>query len=76
MLCLHILQPALGYINKLMIQDTLALPEWQDVLTDTDRRGFTPVFRTSMTPYGEIELNLDKCVTLSMTETPFPPVGS
>ncbi len=52
MLCLHILQSALGYINALMIQDTLALPEWQDVLTDADRRGLTPVFHTSMTHTG------------------------
>ena len=28
MLCLHILQSSLGLINTLMIQDTLALPEW------------------------------------------------
>ena len=33
MLC-HILQSSLGYINTLMIQDTLALPEWTDALTD------------------------------------------
>jgi len=42
MLCLHILQSSLGLINTLMIQDTLALPEWADVLTDADRRGLTP----------------------------------
>ncbi len=42
MLCLQILQSCLGYINTLMIQDTLAEPEWADVLTDVDRRGLTP----------------------------------
>jgi hypothetical protein len=41
MLCLHILQSCLALINTLMIQDTLALPEWIDVLTDADRRGLT-----------------------------------
>jgi hypothetical protein len=65
MLCLHILQSALGYINTLMIQDTLALPEWQEVLTGADRRGLTPVFHTHMTPNGEIQLNLDKRLALS-----------
>src|SRR6266568_2558777 len=50
MLCLHILQSSLGLINTLMIQDTLALPEWADVLTDADRRGLSPVFHTNMTP--------------------------
>jgi hypothetical protein len=48
-----------------MIQDTLALREWQDVLTDADQRGLTPVFHTYMTPYGEIQLNLDKRLVLS-----------
>ena len=52
MLCLHILQSSLGLINTLMIQDTLALPEWAGVLTDADRRGLTPVFHTSMTRTG------------------------
>ena len=52
MLCLHILQSSLGLINTLMIQDTLALPEWADVLTDADRRGLTPVFHTTMTLDG------------------------
>ena len=59
MLCLQILQrlASLGLINTLMIQDTLARPEWADVLTDADRRGLTPVFHSNMTPYGEIQLD-------------------
>ena len=52
MLCLHILQSSLGLINTLMIQDTLALPEWAGVLTDADRRGLTPIFHANMTPTG------------------------
>jgi hypothetical protein len=68
MLCLHILQSSLGYINTLMIQDTLALPEWQNVLTDADRRGLTPIFHIYMTPYGEIQLNLDKRLALGSIE--------
>ncbi|MEU6413251.1 Tn3 family transposase [Microbispora sp. NPDC046933] len=47
MLWLHILQSALGLINTLMIRDTLALPEWENVLTDADRRGLTPLFHTT-----------------------------
>jgi TnpA family transposase len=42
MICLQILQSCLGYINTLMIQDTLAEPEWADNLGDADRRGLTP----------------------------------
>ena len=72
MLCLHILQSALGYINTLMIQDTLALPEWQGVLTDADQRGLTPVFHTNMTPYGEIQLRTDRRLDL----TGIPPAAT
>ena len=50
MLCLMILQSCLAYINTLMIQDTVAEPEWADMLTDVDRRGLTPLFHTNMTP--------------------------
>jgi hypothetical protein len=31
-------------INTLVIQDTLADPEWADRLGDADRRGLTPLF--------------------------------
>src|SRR5690606_29441631 len=75
MLCLHILQSALGYINTLMIPDTLALPEWQDVLTDADQRGLAPVFLIQLTPYGEIQLNLDKRLALSAIDGSGRPAG-
>ncbi|GAA2857813.1 hypothetical protein GCM10010517_16220 [Streptosporangium fragile] len=68
MSCLHILQSALGLINTLMIQDTLALPEWENALTDADRRGLTPLFHTNMTPYGEIQLRTDR--RLDLTDLP------
>jgi hypothetical protein len=65
MLCLHILQSSLGLINTLKIQDTLALPEWANVLTDTDRRGLTRVFHTNMTPYGEVQIRTDRRLDLT-----------
>ena len=65
MICLQILQSCLGYINTLMIQDTLADPEWADRLGDADRRGLTPLFTVNMTPYGEIQLNLDRRLNLA-----------
>jgi hypothetical protein len=42
-----------------MIQDTLAEPEWADRLGDADRCSLTLLFTVNMTPYGEIQLNLD-----------------
>jgi TnpA family transposase len=65
MLCLHILQSSLGLVNTLMIQDTVALPEWEGVLTDADRRGLTPIFHANMTPYGEIQLRTDRRLDLA-----------
>ena len=48
MICLQVLQSCLGYVNTLMIQDTLAEPEWADRLGDADRRGLTPLFTMGM----------------------------
>jgi TnpA family transposase len=67
MICLQILQSRLGYINTLMIQDTLAEPEWADKLGDADRRGLTSLFTVNMTPYGEIQLNLGRRLNLAAT---------
>lgn len=71
MVCLQILQSCLGYINTLMIQDTLAEPEWQDKLTGADRRGLTPLFTVNMTPYGMVQLRPDR--RLDLTGPPAPP---
>lgn len=68
MICLQILQSALGLVNTLMIQYTLAQPEWADALGDTDRRGLTPLFHTNMTPYGDIQLNMDRRLDLADTD--------
>jgi TnpA family transposase len=65
MICLQILQSCLGYVNTLMIQDTLAGPEWAGKLGDADRRGLTPLFTVNMTPYGEIQLNLERRLDLA-----------
>ncbi|MGH3810000.1 MAG: Tn3 family transposase, partial [Pseudonocardiaceae bacterium] len=70
MLCLQILQSCLAYINTLMIQDTLAEPEWANALTDVDRRGLTPLFHTNMTPYGTVQLRPDHRLDLSASADP------
>ena len=44
MVALHILQAAIVYVNTLMVQEVLALPEWKGVLTTDDKRGLTPLF--------------------------------
>ena len=68
LLCLHLLQAALVFINTLMIQDVLAEHEWDDLLTAEDRRGLTPLFTSNMTPYGEVKLDMDRRRILSHPE--------
>lgn len=64
MLCLHILQSCLAFVNTLMLQDVLAEPEWADMLGDADRRGLTPLFTSNMTPYGDIQLDTSRRLDL------------
>jgi hypothetical protein len=65
MVALHILQAAIVYVNTLMVQEVLALPEWEGVLTADDRRGLTPLFWSHILPYGEVRLNMARRLALS-----------
>jgi TnpA family transposase len=53
-LCLRILQASLVYINTLLLQEVLAEPEWNNILTPEDRRGLTPMFWSNIAPYGVV----------------------
>jgi TnpA family transposase len=53
-----ILQAALVYVNTLILQDLLAEPDWDDVLTPEDQRSLTPLFWSHVLPYGEVKLNM------------------
>jgi TnpA family transposase len=64
MVALHILQAAIVYVNTLMVQEVLALPEWEGVLTVDDRRGLTPLFWSHILPYGEVRLNMARRLAL------------
>jgi hypothetical protein len=68
-LALHILHAALVYVNTLMLQDILAEPEWQGVLTAEDHRGLTELFWANVRPYGETTLNMTKGLALSRGDT-------
>jgi len=61
---MRICQAALVYVNVLMIQDILADPEWNGVLTAEDERGLTPLFLSHMLPYGEVKLNMNTRLAL------------
>jgi TnpA family transposase len=54
MLCLHLLQLCLVYVNTLLIQRVLREPQWVDRLTPTDYRALTPLMYSHVNPYGLI----------------------
>jgi hypothetical protein len=64
-LCLRICQAAMVYVNVLMIQDVLADPDWDGVLTAEDERGLTPLFWSHVLPYVEVKLDMNTRLALS-----------
>jgi TnpA family transposase len=58
MLCLHLLQLTMVYINTLMIQRILGEPEWRSRFTAPDWRGLTPLLFTHLNPYGSFLLDM------------------
>lgn len=68
--CLRILQAALVYVKTLMLQDVLVEPAWFERLGDADRRGLTPLFWNHVLPYGEVNLDMSKRLTLTDPAAP------
>lgn len=66
MLCLHLLQSALVYVNTLLLQRVLADPVWAGRLTPEDRRALNPLFWTHINPYGRFDLNMEKRLDLAI----------
>ncbi len=64
MLCLHLLQNSLVYINTLMLQSVLSHPQWSGKLTREDKRAITPLFYGHVNPYGLILIDLNQRITL------------
>jgi len=58
MLCLHLTQLALEYVNVLMLQRLLAAPGWTEQMTAADWRALTPLLYHHVTPYGTFTLDL------------------
>jgi TnpA family transposase len=58
-LCLHLLQIALVYVNTLMIQRVLGDPAWMRRLAGEDFRALTPLIHAHVNPYGAFELDME-----------------
>jgi hypothetical protein len=59
MLCLHLLQNSMVYINTLMMQRILGKPEWETRMTPTDFRAITPLVWEHINPYGRYDLDME-----------------
>ena len=66
--CLHLLQACMAYINTLIFQKVLSRPEWQNLLTLEDKRALNVLFHSHINPYGLFLLDLSKRLGI-MAET-------
>jgi TnpA family transposase len=64
LLCLHLLQVSLVYINTLMVQQVLKADRWQNRLNAEDLRALTPLFYGHVTPYGTFDIDLNTRLSL------------
>ncbi len=64
MLCLHLLQVSMIYINTLMLQEVLSDPSWGERMTPEDKRGLNPLGHGHITPYGSFPCNMKKRIKL------------
>lgn len=59
LLCLHLLQASLVYVNTLMIQQVLEEPGWLKRMTPRDLAALSPLITQHINPYGRFELDME-----------------
>lgn len=60
MLCLHLLQISLVYINTLLIQQVLSDPAWMQKMGPDELRALTPLIYAHVNPYGIFRLDMEE----------------
>lgn len=63
-LCLHLMQSSLVYINTLMQQQVLKTPEWEGRLTLEDKRALTALFYKHINQYGLFRLDMNQRIKI------------
>jgi len=63
-LCLHLLQACMVYINTLIIQQVLSEPHWKGRLTPEDYRALTPLLSTHINPYGLFPIDFNERIQI------------
>ena len=64
-LCLHLLQVCMVYINTLIIQQVLSADHWKDRLTAADYRALTPLFSMHINPYGLFPIDFNQRIQIN-----------
>lgn len=67
LLCLHLLQSSLVFVNTLMIQRVLTDPAWPSPMGTRDLAALSPLVYHHINPYGLFELDLDARLPLGET---------
>ncbi|TCO70421.1 Tn3 family transposase [Marinisporobacter balticus] len=65
-LCLHLLQNCLVYINTLMLQQVLSQKKWYNIMEKEDFRALTPLIYSHINPYGNFDLNMNDRLPLDI----------
>lgn len=60
MLCLHLLQNCISYINTLLIEELFKDGYWLNLLKKEDYRALNALFYLHINPYGTFEIDLSK----------------
>ncbi|MBV8883348.1 MAG: Tn3 family transposase [Chroococcidiopsidaceae cyanobacterium CP_BM_RX_35] len=63
-LCMHLLQLCLVYINTLMIQRVLGEKQWSEMMQLDDFRALTPLIWAHVNPYGLFQLDMNERLTI------------
>ena len=65
LLCLHLLQASMVYINTLMIQQVLEEPGWLELMAPRDLAALSPLITQHINPYGRFKLDMEARLPLS-----------
>lgn len=66
LLCLHLLQACMCYINTILVQNVLSDPKWFVLLTKEDLRALSPLFHGHINPYGLVALNMNRKLDIDL----------
>lgn len=68
LLCLHLLQASLVYVNTLMIQQVFVDPDWSKKMTNRDLAALSLLLTHHINPYGCFELDMEARIPIEAFE--------